>query len=187
MDQKNDPSSQSVANAGYNRLRSIVDDNDINACLDEDSFFENEDEFGHGSITISEGDTNPDFIDGVACGTPWSVPSYMITALMRKPDTLDGLSKRDWPEELYKRIPEPDMLQCIMVVVADRKACEEGWVLFLAVNQKGEILPFRIRESADYAAQLIFNFMDGQCLDENTRDPKEDIEYYMRGGDGWAC
>lgn len=110
----------------------------------------------------------------------------MITALMRKPDTLDGLSKRDWPEEFYKCIPDLDMSQCMMVVVADRKTCEDGWVLFLAVNERGEVLPFRIRESADYVAQLIYNYLNGQCLDENTSDPKKDIEYYRRGGDGWA-
>lgn len=79
------------------------------------------------------------------------------------------------------------MMQCLMVVVADRKAIEEGWVLLLAVNNKGEVLPFRICENADMATLLIFSFMDGQSLDENTRDPKEDIEYYMREGDGWAC
>lgn len=82
---KNDPTSQSAANAGYNRLRSIVDDNDIDACLDEDNFFESEDKFGSSCFTIREGETK--FIDGVACSTPGSVPSYMITALMRKPDT----------------------------------------------------------------------------------------------------
>jgi hypothetical protein len=76
----------------------------------------------------------------------------------------------------------------MMIVVADRKTCEEVWVLFLAVNQRGEVLPpFRIHESADLAAQLIFNYLDGQCLDENAVDSKQDIEYYMRGGDGWNC
>ncbi|KAJ9489705.1 hypothetical protein VN97_g3581 [Penicillium thymicola] len=182
---KNDPTSQSAANAGYNRLRSIVHDNDIDAGLDENNFFENEDEFGSDSFTLPKGET--EFIDGVACGTPGSVPSYMITALMRKPDTLDGLSRRDWAEELYKNHPDPDMMQCLMVVVADRKACEEGWVLFLAVNHKGDVLPFRIRENADRATLLIFSYMEGQSLDENTRDPKKDMEYYMREGDGWAC
>lgn len=176
---KNDPASQSAANAGYKRLRSILHDTDIDSCLDEHNFFENEDEFGQ------EG-TNSEFIDGIVRGTPGSVPSYMITALMHKPDTLDGLSQRDWPEEFYKLDDNLDMTQCMLVVVADRKTCEEGWVLFLAVNQKGEILPFRVRESADYTAELIFNYLDGQCLDENTRDPEEDTEYYMREGDDAA-
>jgi len=34
------------------------------------------------------------------------------------------------------------MFQSLMVVVADRKACEEGWLLLLAVNHKGRVLPF---------------------------------------------
>ncbi|KAJ5096659.1 hypothetical protein N7456_007380 [Penicillium angulare] len=176
---KNDPASQSAADDGYKRLRSILSSNDIDSCLEEHSFFEKEDEFGQDG-------TDSEFIDGIARGTPGSVPSYMLTALMRKPDTLDGLSQRDWPEEFYEMDDNLDMMQCMMVVVADRKACEEGWVLFLAVNQSGEVLPFRVRESADYATQLISNYLDGQCLDENTRNPEDDVEHYMREGDGWA-
>lgn len=183
---KDDPVNRNAANVGYSRLRSIVSEDDLDDILEEDCFFDNKEEFGPGSITTPNGDTIHDFIDGVACSMPGSVPSYMITALMHKPDILDGLAKRDWPIESYKRPPEPDMAQCLMLVVADRKACEEGWMLFLAVNHKREVLPFRLRERASWATQLILGFMEGQDLEENTRDPKEDIEYYMHRGDGWA-
>lgn len=73
--QKNDPASQTAANAGYDRLRSILEYNDLFDCLDEDTFFENEDEFGQEV-------TNAEFVNGIACATPGSVTSYMIRALM---------------------------------------------------------------------------------------------------------
>ncbi|KAJ5094782.1 hypothetical protein N7456_010643 [Penicillium angulare] len=73
-----------------------------------------------------------------------------------------------------------------MVVVANLKACEDGWMLLLAINHKGKVLPFRIRERASWTTQLLVNFMDGQHSDENTDNPEEDVEYYMRGEDGWA-
>ncbi|OGE47258.1 hypothetical protein PENARI_c052G03806 [Penicillium arizonense] len=183
---KDDQTSQNAADAGYKRLRTIVSQHGLDACLEKECIFESKEEFGPGSITMPHGDKNPDFVDGVACGTPGSVPSYMITALMHKPDILDGLTARDWPSESYKRSLKPDMAQCLMLVLADRKACEEGWVLFLAVNHKGEVLPFRVRETAYWTSQLIMEFMNGQDLDENTEDPDEDIEYYNHRGDGWA-
>lgn len=183
---KDNPASRNAADEGYSRIRSITAEDNLDDVLEEECFFENEGEFGPDSIFMSEDDEIPDFIDGVACGTPGSVPSYMITALMHRPDILDGLSDRNWPTEPYQRPPEPDMHQSLMVVVADRKACEEGWMLFLAVNHKGEVLPFRVRERASWTTQLILEFMDGQYLDENADDPKRDIEYYMHQGDGWA-
>lgn len=73
--QKNDPASQTAANAGYDRLRSILEYNDLFDCLDEDTFFEIEDEFGQEV-------TNAEFVNGIACVTPGSVTSYMIRALM---------------------------------------------------------------------------------------------------------
>ncbi|KAJ5305972.1 hypothetical protein N7508_004987 [Penicillium antarcticum] len=74
----------------------------------------------------------------------------------------------------------------LMLLVADRKACEEGWVLHLAVNQKGEILPFRIRDRASYSFQRIGNLMEGQHLQESASDPEVDEERYMSTGDAWA-
>ncbi|KAJ5169923.1 uncharacterized protein N7500_002706 [Penicillium coprophilum] len=187
--QRDDQASQDTADADYNRLHMVVFGDGVleDACLGQECIFDNKEEFGPGSITMPDGDTNSDFVDGIACGTPGSVPSYMITALMHRPDMLDGLSRRDWPAAWYE---EPDVLekfQSIMVIVADRKACEEGWVLLLAPNHRGEILPFRIRERAAWVYQQILNFMEGQNLEENTTDPDQDVEFYMRENpDGWA-
>ncbi|KAJ5781089.1 hypothetical protein N7457_006249 [Penicillium paradoxum] len=183
---EDDQASQDAADAGYKRLRAIMDEDEFEVFVEKECWYENKEEFGSGSNTMPNGDINPDFVDGVACGTPGSVPSYMITALMHRPDTLDGLSKRDWPSWYIEESVESDMVQCLMLVVADRKACEEGWVLFMAVNERGEVLPFRVRERASWTTQLIANYTNGQRLDENTSDPHEDIEYYMHGGDGWA-
>ncbi|KAJ5397046.1 hypothetical protein N7509_005159 [Penicillium cosmopolitanum] len=181
---KDDPASRSAADAGYRRIRSITAEDNLDNILDQECFYDNEKYSSNNPVP--DEDESPEFIDGFACGTPGPVPSYMITTLMNKPDTLDGLSDRNWPTESYMIPPEPDMFQSLMVVVADRKSCEEGWMLLLAVNHKGEVLPFRIRERASWTTQLLLNFMDGQHLDENTRNPEHDIEYYLREGDGWA-
>ncbi|KAJ5514739.1 hypothetical protein N7463_004291 [Penicillium fimorum] len=176
--QKDNKASHDAANAAYSRLRLIVmqdgDPNGINSCLEEECIFENKEEFGPGSITTLEEDTNPDFEEGIACGTPGSIPSYLITALMHYPDTFE-----DEP------LPDLEKWQDLMIVVADRKACEEGWVLFLAVNHHGKILPFRARERASWTEQIIANYLDGQKLDENTVDPDKDMEVYLHGGSGW--
>ncbi|OQE36021.1 hypothetical protein PENCOP_c012G03917 [Penicillium coprophilum] len=184
---KDDQASQDAADAGYKHLRIVVfgdgELNDVCPDIEKKCIFENKEEFGPSSITMPDRDTNPDFVDGIARGTPGSVPSYMITALMHRPDMLDGLSRRDW----YDKPDELENFQSIMVLVADRKACEEGWVLFLAPNHRGEILPFRIRDRAAWVYQQIVDFTEGVHLAENTVDPDQDMEFYMRENpDGWA-
>ncbi|KAJ5963288.1 uncharacterized protein N7479_003164 [Penicillium vulpinum] len=109
---------------------------------------------------MPDGYTNLDFVDGIAHGTP---------------GMLDDLSARDWPA-----LDEQANTQSIMVVVVNRKACEEGWVSFLAPNYKGEVLSFRVRERASWVSQLVLEFMEGQSLEENTVDPDQDVECYMR-------
>lgn len=58
--------------------------NDVCPGIEKECIVENKEEFGPGSITMPDGDTNPDFMD---------------TALMHRPDMLDGLSRRDWPTD----------------------------------------------------------------------------------------
>ncbi|KAJ5828617.1 uncharacterized protein N7525_006870 [Penicillium rubens] len=67
----------------------------------------------------------------------------------------------------------------------DRKACEEGWVLALAVNHRGEILPVRVRERATEAAQIAVNWFEGEPLSEIVDDEDEDVEIYLGEGNGW--
>jgi hypothetical protein len=80
-------------------------------------------------------------IEGVATGRPGSVPGYLLAALMHCPELLEGMSDGDWRhfegEERAEELAESDRTQKALVLVADRKACEEGWVLALAVNHRG--------------------------------------------------
>ena len=80
-------------------------------------------------------------IEGVATGRPGSVPGYLLAALMHCPKLLEGISDGDWRhfegEERAEELAESDRTQKALVLVADRKACEEGWVLALAVNHRG--------------------------------------------------
>jgi hypothetical protein len=74
----------------------------------------------------------------------------------------------------------------LLVPVADLKPCEDGWVLHLAINHKRQVLPFRIRDGADWPLINLGNWSDGQQLTENTRDSGEDREMFKNhgGGDG---
>lgn len=107
---------------------------------------------------------------------------------MRCPGILDGESDSLWrhepcPEELQDGGLEQE--QVLLVLVADREACEDGWVLHLAINHLGEILPFRIRDKASWVVQQLANWSDGQQLAEGLLEETLE-EYYVRGGDGWA-
>lgn len=173
------------------------DPDEYNDCMDEEFIFDSRDEFfdtshgddgGGGDVSGS-----PDVVDGVALGTPGSVPSYLVTALMHCPDQFDGArveepchrSSSEAEAEAAEKEKEQDKVQNLLVLVADRKACETGWVLHLAINHKGQVLPFRIRDQAREVSTSVGNWMDSQALTENTLDPDQDVEYYMREGDGW--
>jgi hypothetical protein len=191
---KDDQESQDAADAAYKRLFVTVmqegDENQSNEVLQEELIFDNKEEFGVDSDTTPNGDENPDFVDGIARGIPGSVPSYLITALTHYPDSFDYARDSPWrhhsPSEAEAQLPYLNTSQNLMLLVADRKACEEGWVLHLAVNHRGEILPFRVRDRASYSFQIIANLMEGQHLQENALDPEADEECYMSSGDGWA-
>lgn len=149
--------------------------------LDTELIYDNMDEF--------DDHATPDIVDGIALGTPGSAPSYLITAFMHCPDVLDGVTAAHYrppsPDDAWWK-GEVDERQNLLVLVADRKACEEGWILHLAVNHKGKVLPFRIRDPATWAAQYEANWLDGQALAENTLDPEKDEEVTIHEGDGWA-
>jgi hypothetical protein len=128
-------------------------------------------------------------IEGIATGSPGSVPDYLLAALMHCPELFEGMSDGDWRhferEERAEELAENDRTQKALVLVADRKACEEGWVLALAVNDRGEILPVRVRERATEAAQIAVNWFEGEPLSEIVDDEAEDVEFYLGKGYGW--
>ncbi|KAJ6034969.1 uncharacterized protein N7446_009728, partial [Penicillium canescens] len=142
-------------------------------------------EFGPSSDTSPNDYENPDFVDGIAHGTTGSMPS--VNALS---DSFDDERDPPWRHhshsEAEAELASLNTPQNPMLLVADRKAGEEGWVLHLAVNHKGEILPFRIHDRASYSFQIIANLMEGQHLQESASDPEADEERYMSSGDGWA-
>lgn len=81
-----------------------------------------------------------------------------------------------------------DKRQSLLILIADQKACEYGWVLHLAINHKGQILPFRMRDQALVCTTNVGAWLGGQTLDENTANPDEDAEYYRRENvSGWDC
>lgn len=189
---KDDQESQDTADAGYKRLQyaalHIGNEEEPDEVLQEELFFDNKEEFGFDAEGTPKGDENVDFVNGVARGTPGSVPSYLITALMHYPNSFDGISERYWwnhsPEEIEAETPFMNMSQNMLILVADREACEEGWVLHLSVNHKGEVLPFRVRDRASCVYQSVANWMEGQPLNENAFCDMN-VEYYQSDGDGW--
>ncbi|KAL4860889.1 hypothetical protein BDV12DRAFT_204585 [Aspergillus spectabilis] len=103
----------------------------------------------------------PDLSDGVVLGTAWSTPSYVVEALMHCPNQLSGLPDND-NDDLERYVNElKDTDQQLLFCIADRKACEEGWVLFLGINHKGQVLPFRVRQKATFIEQDILALWEG--------------------------
>ncbi|KAK1146592.1 hypothetical protein N8T08_003022 [Aspergillus melleus] len=88
-------------------------------------------------------------------------------------------------DERAESLAESDRTQSALVVVADRKACEEGWVLLLVVNHRGEILPFRLHERDKEAANLMYSWDDEVPLAEMVDNEDEDVECYLGEGSGW--
>lgn len=174
-----DPASQEKADADYAHLVDVISSEYGEMKLTIDEFFI----FDKDKFYSIQGE-NVEFSDGVAIPTPGCIPSYVLAALMHCPDQIDGSRI----ENLHPLPPSEEVegWQMLLVLVADRKACEEGWVLHLAINHKGQVLPFRIRDGADWVSVSCGNWSDGQQLRENTLNPEEDVEMYMdRGGGGW--
>ncbi|KAL5357179.1 hypothetical protein BJX96DRAFT_144019 [Aspergillus floccosus] len=188
-----DSASQIAADAHYDRLLSAVME-DGQYIMDREFFYCSRDEFFIGDDPNQNGTigsaVDKDIQDGIALGTPDSVPWYLIRALMHCPDQLDGCSDREWRHHDETQIKEwsawMERWQLLLVLVADRKACEEGWVLHLAINHKGQVLPFRIRDRARWTSQHVANWDDGQMLAENTVHPERNQEVYLHDGDGWG-
>jgi hypothetical protein len=81
---------------------------------------------------------------------------------------------------------ELDTEQKVLVIVVDRKACEEGWVLLFALNHKGAVLPLRARNKAYWVDQHTIAWMgDGEPMEEMGEGPDDERELYMAEGDGW--
>lgn len=186
--QKDDQVSQAAADAAYRRLMvCAMQDGDPDGaydCISQEYIFDSRDElFSDNPYDISN---SPDIVDGISLGTPGSVPLYFLTALMHCPDQFDGVGVEEEYHHTASEVEWNETRQNLLMLVADRKACETGWVLHLAVTHKGQVLPFRIRDAATWVSTNIANWDDGQVLTENTLNPSDDVELYMRDDDGWS-
>ncbi|KAJ5576728.1 hypothetical protein N7535_003654 [Penicillium sp. DV-2018c] len=166
-----DKTSREAADTAYARLRKEVlqqgvENNHVD-CIPEEFVFEDREELE------ADAQRDQDVIEGVATGRP----------------LFEGMSDVDWRhfegEERAEELAESERAQNALVLVADRKACEGGWVLALAVNHRGKILPVRVRERATEAAQIAVNWFEGGPLAEILDDDDDDVEFYIGGGNGW--
>ncbi|KAK1142860.1 hypothetical protein N8T08_007294 [Aspergillus melleus] len=172
--------SQEAADAAYQRLREAV--TGLDACMAPEFIYDERDDFAQAS-------SGADIEAGTALGTPSSIPGYLVDAMMHCPELFEGCSDGDWRhfrgEERKEEEMESRASQVAMVLVADRKACKEGWVLLLALNHRGQVLPYRVRERASEAAQHVVNWAEGQPLVEMAWREDDDGEFNLTGGDGW--
>ncbi|KAL3476525.1 hypothetical protein BJX99DRAFT_258457 [Aspergillus californicus] len=125
----------------------------------------------------------PDIQDGNVLARPWSTPPWLLDAFMRCPSQLCGRSSLG--EDLES--DEADGKQRLLVAVADRKVCEEGWVLLVAINHKGRILPLRVRDKAR-EVDLVINEWNNDYAPLTEMGPhvgEEGEELYLNNGDGW--
>jgi hypothetical protein len=118
------------------------------------------------------------------------IPSFISNALMRCPDAMDGsrlrsIIENEEDEEDYDRL----LYQDLLVVVADREACEEGWVLLIALNHKGQVLHTRARCKAYRVSDQVYEWRHGgEPLNYDQPEGTENIMDYKdmsRSGDGW--
>lgn len=81
---------------------------------------------------------------------------------------------------------ELDSAQALLVLVVDGEACEDDWVLMIALNHRGQVLHMRRRCKAyDTALRVTFWRDHGEPLD--LEGGTNVVDYWdMNGsGDGW--
>lgn len=110
------------------------------------------------------------------------IRSFSLNALTRCPDAMDGSIERDTEDE-----EELMWSQALLIVVADREACEEGWVLLLSVNHKGQVLHKRVRcKACNVQLNVAFWRDGGEPLDiEDQRENVLDYQDSNGSGNGW--
>ena len=111
------------------------------------------------------------------------IPSFILSALMRCPDAMEG----GYESRIVEEDDHTELAQSLLVVVADREACEEGWALLIALNHRGQALHLRERCKAYLVWEQVNHFRDGG-LPLDIAGSKENLMDYLdanRSGDGW--
>lgn len=126
------------------------------------------------AVPARDADDEVELMDGV--------PSFILGALVRCPDAMEGSSGRDAEDE-----EELTWSQALLVVIADREACEDGWVLLIAINHRGQVLHKRVRcKASDVGRNVAFWRDGGEPLDiENQRENVMDYRDLNQSGNGW--
>jgi len=112
-------------------------------------------------------------------------PSYILEALLRYPHQIDGLLP---PRGETSGMDEAgwEQMQRLLLMVADKHACLNDWVLFIAINHHGEMLPARARcKAAQVWTQYATWQHNGQPLFEACWEEYAG-QTTIQEGDGWA-
>ena len=112
------------------------------------------------------------------------IPSFVLSALMRCPDAMEGCSESGWSYWLTETEEEQAQEQAKLVLVADREACEDGWVLMIALNHKGQVLHMRSRCKAYEVALNVTFWRDGGEPLDITGEEENVVDYRDANGSG---
>lgn len=114
-------------------------------------------------------------------------PPSVLEAFCDYPDRLEA-GQVDWKEleeiQYLDENPEVESKERWLVVVADREACVKGTVLFLEIDEFGEMLPGRLRVPPRDVVSRINSYINGYHLSLETEEEEGEI-YAWCEGDPW--
>jgi hypothetical protein len=113
-----------------------------------------------------------------------NIPPFILNALIRCPDAMES---GNGGRETIEDNDDLKWRQKLLIVVADREAREDAWVLLIALNHKGQVLHMRVRCKSYQVAEQVYFFRDGGDLLDVT-EAEENVIHYLEGnksGNGW--
>ncbi|KAF1970761.1 hypothetical protein BU23DRAFT_472784 [Bimuria novae-zelandiae CBS 107.79] len=122
-----------------------------------------------------------------------TVPSALAGAFMRVSDSFDGIGLAKWrsddSEMIAKEEERLENIQYVLVLLADREACERGWGLFLGITHTGQVMPLRVRTKACNTRDQVNQWLGlGNPVDVIPEDRQNKMIYddLMGDSDGWS-
>jgi hypothetical protein len=166
----NTDASRDEADAAYAKLCKHVDD-DESEFLDGNWAFEDDEEF----------------MDTIGAPTVTGVtPQYVKSLLKRYPDALERAGGPTESEREFITAEGGQVGQRLLMMVADKIACETGAVLLLGIDEYGEMMPQRLRIRADDVIIHTGNWEDGQAIEECFHEGQKGELHYYEGEDAWV-